>query len=182
MSSLRLLFGAVSLSALCVSSAFAQSTPDATAPHGWHMPNKEEMAAWHSQKCKDRYARAAGRLAYLEAALSLTDAQRGAYDNWRDAILSSAKARSDACLARTPDQADEHDVLARTARMQKMLEAKLDELRSQRPALEALYQSLTPDQRKLLDRAADHLARHRIHRMDERFGERHNGEMHEAPG
>lgn len=140
------------------------------------------MATWHSQMCKDRYARAAGRLAYLEAALSITDAQRDVYDHWRDAVLSSAKSRSDGCLAHAADKADEHDVLARDERAQKMLEARLDELRSQRPALEALYQSLTPEQREVFDRAADDFGRHRMKRMGERFGQRHDGDAPQAPG
>ena len=41
-----------------------------------------------------------------------------------------------------------HDALERNARMEKMLEGKLAELKAERPALESLYASLMPDKRR----------------------------------
>ena len=177
--SLKLLFGAAAMAALISPVAFADPAPEdggAQQQHSWHMASPEQMAQWHAQMCKDRYAREAGRLAYLQAALSITDAQRGAFDQWRNAELGSAKAHSDACLAHAPMERAEHghgDALEHNAREVKMLEARLAELKSERPALEALYSSLTPEQKKVFDRAAEH-GHH--HGMGERFGERHEGE------
>jgi LTXXQ motif family protein len=187
MPSLKILLAATAISALAAPVAFAQSASpaDGAQQHAWHKPNPEEMAAWHAQMCKGHYAREAGKLAYLQADLSITDAQRGAFDQWKSVVLSSAKAHSDACLAHTADgQHMHHDAVERNAEMQKHLEAKLMEMKAERPALETLYASLTPDQKKLFDHAS-HMGHHHGHHMDghmgERFGQGHEGEQH-GPG
>jgi len=180
MSSLKALLAAASIAAFCTP-VLAQSAPaDGAGQHAWHKPNPEEMAAWHARHCNDRFAHEAGRLAYLEASLGITGAQRGAFDQWRDAELSAAKAHSESCLAHQPMQGQMHDALERNAHMQKMLEAKLAEMRSERPALEALYASLTPDQKKLFDHEGGH--HHGHHHMGERFGEHREGPGPQAPG
>jgi hypothetical protein len=177
--SLKLLFGAATVAALVSPVAFADPAPDgggAQQQHRWHTESPEQMAQWHTQMCKDRYAREAGKLAYLQAALSITDAQRGAFDQWRDAKLSAAKEHSDACLAHAPMRDAEHghgDALEHNAREVKMLEGRLAELKSERPALEALYSSLSPEQKKVFDRAAEH--GHHHHMGGERFGEGREG-------
>ncbi len=140
------------------------------------------MAAWHARMCNDRYARQAGRLAYLEASLGITDAQRSAFNQWRDSVLNRAKSRSETCLARTPMPAHFPDALERNANRQKMLEARLDALRSERPALEALYQSLTPEQKKLFDQEADHFGHRHGPQFGERFGQRHGGDVYQEHG
>ena len=169
MSPLRALMAAASVAVLC-GSAFAQTASDGAQKHGWQKPSPEQMAAWHTQRCNDLYARKAGRLAYLQAALSITDAQRGAFDQWRDAELGAAKERSEACLAHAPGENHEHDALARNARMEKMLETKLAELKTERPALEALYSSLSPDQKKIFDRSEHGFGHRHGHHMGGRFG------------
>jgi periplasmic protein CpxP/Spy len=187
MSSLKLLLAAASIVAFSAPVAFAQSAPaqDGAQQHTWHKPSPEEMAAWRAERCKSHYARVAGKLAFLQADLSITDAQRGAFDQWKGVVLSSAKAHSDMCLAHTADGKEMHhrDALERNARMQKMLEGKLAQLKAERPALESLYTSLTPDQKKEFDRAEGHHhhGRHMGHMGGERFG--HNGGWQQrAPG
>lgn len=169
----KYLLAAASIAALCTP-ALAQ-TPPAQGPdqqhHGWHMPSAEQMTAWHAQMCKDRYAHEAGKLAYLQASLGITEAQRGAFDRWRDEKLAAAKSHSEECAAHIPMEGrmdgkmegHEHNALERNARMEKHLEAKLAEMRSERPALEAFYNSLSPEQKKLFDREAGH--RHHGHHM-----------------
>ncbi|HTW33129.1 MAG TPA: Spy/CpxP family protein refolding chaperone [Rhizomicrobium sp.] len=191
MSSLKLLLAAASIAVFTAPAAFAQSAPPpdgAQQQHAWHKPSPEQMAAWHAERCKSRYARVAGKLAYLQADLSITDAQRGAFDQWKGVVLSSAKAHSDACLAHMADgkaMMHHHDALERNARMQKMLEGKLAELKAERPALESLYASLTPDQKQEFDRAAafgHHHGHHMGHGMGgQRFG-RDGGWQQRAPG
>jgi hypothetical protein len=188
MSPLKLLLAATSIVAFTAPVAFAQSAPaqDGAQQHAWHKPSPEEMAAWHAQRCQSHYARVAGKLAYLQADLSITDAQRGAFDQWKGVVLSSAKARSEACLAHTAEgkEVHHHDAVERNARMEKMLEGKLAELKAERPALESLYASLTPDQKKSFDRAeafGHRHGHHMSHEGGERFG--HNGGWQQrAPG
>jgi hypothetical protein len=78
-----------------------------------------------------------------------------------------------------------HDALERNARMQKMLETKLAEMRSERPALEALYQSLTPEQKQVFDHSDHGFGHHHGHHMGPHFGgghDGHDGQPHGAPG
>ncbi len=161
----------VVLGLVSVSPVLADDGPGAAAPgpHHWQMPSKEEMAAWHKQRCDDHYAHAAGRLAYEEAKLDVTGAQRPLFDSWRDSVLHNAQARKDSCLAHQGGPGEHVSVVERTARMEKRLEERLAALRSEQPALDALYQSLTPEQKVLLDE-------HR-HHFGDRHGDHHGGPM-----
>jgi hypothetical protein len=155
----------------------AQST---VMHHGWHMPGPEDMAKWHAKACNERYALAAGKLAFLEAELSITSAQHGVFARWRDGILSSAKSREETCLARAPQPEHRPNALELADAAQKRLTERLESLRSERPALEALYAALTPDQKAMFDDAARHLARNHMdhdgwHHEDGHHGERFGG-------
>jgi hypothetical protein len=109
------------------------------------------MASWHQQMCSDRYARHVGQIAYLEARLSLSDAQRPLFASWKDVILSSAKSRESQCLAMRPDFAHPPSLLDREAHLHDRLQQRLAEMDAQRPAMTALYQSLSPDQKRIFD-------------------------------
>ncbi len=182
MSPLKIMLAAGSMAVLC-GAAFAASD-GGTGQHGWQKPSPEQMAAWHQRMCTDHYARKAGKLAYLQAALSITDAQRGAFDQWRDVELAAAKEHSVACLAHAPGQEHEHDALTRNMHEEKMLETRLADLKSEQPALEALYQSLSPEQKQVFDHAAHGGHHHGHHMMGQRMGERgEHGDGHDhAPG
>jgi Spy/CpxP family protein refolding chaperone len=119
--------------------------------------------------CTDHYAMMAGRLAFLEAKLSVSDAQRPAFNQWRDTVLSDAKSRQQDCLAHTPSAPHDRagSALQREAMEEKMLSARLQALQSQRPALETLYNSLTPEQKLAFDESG----RHWMHRHGEGHGD-----------
>ncbi|MGD0865488.1 MAG: Spy/CpxP family protein refolding chaperone [Rhizomicrobium sp.] len=156
------------LGLISFSPALAQDTTDGTNtnPHHRNMPTKEQMAAWHTQRCGDHYAHAAGRLAFIEAKLNITEAQRPLFDHWRDAVLQNVQSRKSECLAHQFTPGEQHSILERTAMMQKRLESRLAALQSEQPALAALYQSLAPDQKSQFDQP-----RHG-------FGRGHGGPMH----
>jgi len=118
--------------------------------------NPEQLAQRRDQLCKDMTARVAGRLAYLETRLELTQAQRGAFNKWRDVRLAAASQRAQTC-ATTPArqgrgagnaQAQRPSPVERMARQEQMLRQRLATITAERPALEALYNSLTPEQRQ----------------------------------
>jgi LTXXQ motif family protein len=104
------------------------------------------------QMCKQRFAREAGFLAYVGAILDLTAQQEPLWDKYRQAMLDSATKLRQVCLDNLASSPAEATALQRRDRMEKMLTARLDALHATRPALEALYQSLTPEQREALDR------------------------------
>ncbi len=117
------------------------------------MPDRAPMdrAAAHQMHCTDHYAHQAARLTYLEAKLNLTDKQRPLWNAWRDARLASAAQMRDACQAEKIDPASLPTAVDRETRMEAMLKINLSGLENSKPALQALYASLNPDQKAVLD-------------------------------
>ena len=106
--------------------------------------------------CQNMNARSAGRLAYLETRMELTAGQRAAFNRWRDVRLAAAKRRA-ATSATTPmghggrglgAQTAQVNPTERMARQEQMLRQRLADITAERPALDALYASLTPEQRQ----------------------------------
>jgi hypothetical protein len=166
MLSIRKFAPALALGLLCATSALAQSAPDGNRAHQWMDAHKGDMAAWHARMCTDGYARHVGMIAYLGAKLNLSDSQRAAFENWKTAVLGSAQQREQACLAHAPDMNQPHTILDREAHMRAMLESRLAAMDAQKPALEALYQSLSPEQKTEFDH----------------MGHEHGGGMHGMHG
>lgn len=114
--------------------------------HGWGFP---PMA--REQMCKESYAREAGFLAYLGAKLELTGPEQPLWDTYHQAMLVGAAKLRQSCLDDTSSPQSSPTALERRDRIEKSLTARLDFWRATRPPLEALYQSLSPEQRALLD-------------------------------
>jgi hypothetical protein len=137
----------------------AQASPDTRpfptregrGPAGRRAPINPEQAAERRQvMCEDRADRLAGQLAYLEALLDLTAAQRPAFNRWRDVRLAAAQRQAGTCAeraARGPN-ATRPNPVEQMARQEEMLRQRLADLSVQRPALEALYNSLSAEQRE----------------------------------
>jgi hypothetical protein len=112
------------------------------------------------QICTERYAREAGFLAYIGAKLDLTAQQQPLWDKYHQAMLDSFGKLRDVCVTNKSARHWSLTALERRDRMDRTLSAKLDALHATRPALEALYQSLSPEQRALLDHPRWHRRRH----------------------
>jgi hypothetical protein len=123
------------------------------AEHRLHLPAPAEIATHFQQICQDRYARQAGLLAYAEAKLSLTSAQQPLFAHWKQVKLDIAKRRADACAARArPANAKMPTLIDRMAQREDMLRQQLADLDAERPALDALFKSLSPEQKQELGR------------------------------
>jgi hypothetical protein len=121
-----------------------------------------ERAARLAQMCQDRYARTAGMLAYQEARLNLNSQQDAAFERWRTVQLDVAKRQVTACTALPGTRVASDQNASRNAqirpmppspvermtREETMLQQRLADIQAERPALEALYSSLTPAQRE----------------------------------
>ena len=116
-----------------------------------------ERATRRAALCDDRADRMAGQLAYLEARLDLTAAQRPAFTRWRDARLAAAQRQARTCAtapvpagrgAGNADAATRPNPVERMAQAETRLRARLADITAERPALEALYNSLSPEQRQ----------------------------------
>jgi hypothetical protein len=129
-----------------IGQAFAEEGMESPASH--HEQNRAERIK-HS--CVDHFARSAGHLAYLKAKLQLTSAQQPLWESWQQTVMAGAEKQRESCLASLPAADAKPTALDRDARIENLLAIKVDSLKAARPALEALYQVLTPDQRKIFD-------------------------------
>jgi hypothetical protein len=152
-------------SLFCANLALAQQAP-ATA----HEHPHADMMAMHKAMCGEHQATQAAHLAYLESKLQLTDAQKPLFAAWRQIVLDNAGKEQAACLGAMPKADSKPTILDREAHAEILLGAKLQSLRASKGALQALYESLTPAQRQVLDHP-----RHHGH-----WGQRHGMMMHEG--
>lgn len=124
------------------------------------MPSSAEMTAGFKQMCEDRYAREAGRMAYLEARLSLTQSEQPLFTRWKTVKLDTAKRNAADCGQQiTRLDRKMSTPVERMGREQEMLKKRLAELDAERPALAALYEALTPKQREALSGESHMMAR-----------------------
>ncbi len=135
-------FHATTLAAVlfAAGTALAQTPPAAPADKGH--PDKAEMQRHFALMCQDRLARTTGELAFLEAKLALTDQQKPLFERWKKIKLAAAKSVD---CAPPPD--GEPSIVDSLKREEKMLRQRLDELKAEQPALEALAASLSNDQK-----------------------------------
>lgn len=108
------------------------------------------MRADPKERCIDRLARHAARRAYVEVELDLTDAQRPLWDKLESIARSAQQKARQLCDQLKAGRAA--TMLDRMDRAQAFLSARLAALQSAKPAVQALYQALTPEQKAIFDR------------------------------
>lgn len=147
---------------LCGAAAAAILATDAAAQAPARNPVQlaQTNDAGRAEFCQEAYARAAGRFAYLEARLNLTAAQTAAFARWRDLRLAAAKRRAADCAGRPVAQGSmpqgrrargaAASPVERLSREETRLQHRLADIQAERPALEALYNSLNAGQRRTL--------------------------------
>lgn len=113
----------------------------------WHWA----MTRWGDpqERCIDRLAWRAARLAYVEAKLDLTAEQRPLWDKLHSIAQGEQQKERQLCGELKPRE--ESTVLDRMNRARQFLSARLDALQSAKPAVEALYQALSPEQKEIFD-------------------------------
>jgi hypothetical protein len=115
------------------------------------MPSQGEMTAHVKQMCEDRYAREVGQMAYLETRLGLSQSQQSLFARWKGVKLEIAKRDGADCGQRAAHLSRAMlGPVERMGREQDMLKKRLADLDAERPALAALYDALTPQQRETL--------------------------------
>ncbi|PWC74450.1 Spy/CpxP family protein refolding chaperone [Azospirillum sp. TSH64] len=123
---------------------FAQGGPAGGPPPGG--PDRH-----FARMCEDQEARLAGKLAYAEKKLNITEQQRAAWTKFADAARSSLKPTQDLCV-KFKDAPPPAALPQRLERAEQMMQAHLQQVQTVRPALTDLYAQLTPDQQKQADR------------------------------
>jgi LTXXQ motif family protein len=124
---------------------------------GMHGGAMMRRGMWHraamrwdpQQRCVDRLAWRAARRAYVETELNLTADQRPLWDKVQG--IAQSEQQKERQLCQSLKSGEESTVLDRMDRAQQFLSARLDALQSAKPAVQALYQSLTPEQKAIFD-------------------------------
>ena len=118
---------------------------------GWRGMMGHRMMMRHDPKerCEERLAWRAAMRAYTESKLDLTPEQHPLWDKVEIIAQSEQQKERQLCAALKPR--DETTVLDRLDRMQQFLSARLEALQAAKPAVQALYQALTPEQRAIFD-------------------------------
>lgn len=113
-------------------------------------PSSIEASAMHADFCKDYYARAVGRMAFLQTRLALTPAQQSLFGAWKNVVLQHVETRTNTCAAEVAPFSPPGFV-ARKEREAQRLKERLAAIEAEMPTLSAFYQSLSPEQRRALD-------------------------------
>ena len=121
---------------------------------GWM---RQMMRMPPQQRCEERLARRAGVVAYLAAKLNFNDQQKPLWDKLSNVLQANAGRERQLCTTlKSADQRGQETMLDRVNRREQFLSARLQGLQQAKPALEQLYNSLTPEQKAI----ADHPFRH----------------------
>jgi hypothetical protein len=138
--------------ALGIAALLATATAQPYAP-GPGMMGRGMMGSWMmggrggGGACKPAAAGLFGwRADELAELIKPTDAQRPKFDEFKAASAKAADITRDACLADIPGT-----IIGRTEAMEKRMDAMLQAVRTVRPALEALYATLSDEQKARLD-------------------------------
>jgi hypothetical protein len=106
----------------------------------------QRIAERRGRMCKDLYAHEVGALAYLGAKFSLSPAQSALFERWKAVKLDIARRRQADC-GQMGARGEAPSFTGRLAREQQRLEQRLANLKQERPALEAFYNSLNDAQK-----------------------------------
>ena len=123
---------------------------DRPGMRGWPMMRRMMMRQDPQERCTDRLAWRAARRAFVEAKLNLTAQQQPLWDKMQSTAQTEEQKERQLCAGLKPGA--ESTMLERIDRMQQFLSARLEALQAAKPAVQALYQALTPEQQAILNR------------------------------
>jgi hypothetical protein len=95
---------------------------------------------------------AEGKLAFLKSLLGITEAQSGPWNAFAEAVRAQAKSLAESQQKRMPPPGQPEVTLPQWVDLHlQMMEEHLVAMKKVKPALDALYQVLTPEQRQKAD-------------------------------
>src|SRR5207248_6395355 len=105
------------------------------------------------ERCEERLARRAGLIAYTVAKLNLTAQQKPLWDKLNASMQSAGDKERQLCdkLPAEAGSQGQRTILDRMSGREQFLQARLQAMQQTRPALEALYNALTPEQKAVVD-------------------------------
>ncbi|HKB96595.1 MAG TPA: Spy/CpxP family protein refolding chaperone [Rhizomicrobium sp.] len=145
------------------------ATPRAegSPPSGMRSEMRDEMMQpRREQICKNLYARKAGELAFLEAKLSLKANQAPLFARWKQASLDVAKQHETDCATYRPEARGRRlTVVDRLTLEEDLLKKRLADIQTERPALTALYGTLSVAQKEEFSQGDMRRMAGRLHMM-----------------
>jgi LTXXQ motif family protein len=104
------------------------------------------------ERCEERLAQRAAMIAYTTTKLNLTPEQKPLWDKLNSIVQAATDRERQLCsTVPSADQRGQETILDRVNRREQFLSARLQALQQAKPALEALYQSLSPDQKAIIN-------------------------------
>lgn len=121
--------------------------------HGMGMMGRWAKDMSPQQACIDRIARRAGFVASMGFKLDLTADQKPLWDKIVTATQASQDNQRKVCasMPTSAEDGDKQTIVDRISHQQQMLQAQLQGLQQIQPAVQALYDKLTPEQKAMVD-------------------------------
>lgn len=127
----------------------AQATPPATPPAA----GAERRAAFNPKTfCLDRVARRAGNRTYLKIKLDLKPEQMTAWNNFAKASDDADVKDTARCNALPTEMKERPNYVQQLTMEETYMKARVERIEAVKPTLVALYDTLSPEQKAMLDR------------------------------
>jgi len=132
----------------------AQATPPAASPPAaGGGPERRMRPAFSPQKmCVEHVARSIGNRAYLKARLDLKPEQMALWSTFEKAADEVSTKEKAACASLPTEVKTPPNFADRFNMRESMMKQRYDSMEAVKPSLMALYASLTPEQKEILDR------------------------------
>ncbi|SEP42776.1 LTXXQ motif family protein [Rhodospirillales bacterium URHD0017] len=130
----------------------AQATPP-TPPAAGATDRRDRMANFNPKAfCLDRVARRAGNRTYLKIKLDLKTDQVAAWDAFAKASDAADVKDTARCNALPADMKERPNYVDRLTMEETYMKARVERIEAVKPSLTAFYNTLSPEQKAVLDR------------------------------
>jgi hypothetical protein len=135
--------------------AQAQTTPPAATPPGATPPAAgPELRTFSPRKmCLNQNARRVGQRAYMKERLELKPEQMALWTAFEKASDDASAKQKATCATLPAEIKGPVSLTDRMGMQETFMKSRLERLQAVKPSLTALYASLTPEQREVLDRS-----------------------------
>ena len=131
----------------------AQATPPAPPPPAAGPERRDRAAAFNPKAfCLDRVAHRAGARAYLKVRLELKPEQMTAWNAFSQASDAADAKETTRCNALPTDMKERPNFVDRLSREEDFMKARIERIEAVKPSLLAFYNTLSPEQKVVLDR------------------------------
>jgi hypothetical protein len=129
----------------------AQATPPAASPSA--SPDRRDRPAFNPRAfCLDRVARRAGNRTYLKIKLDLKPEQMTVWNAFAKASDDADAKDVTRCNALPSEMKDRPGYIERLTLEETYMKARIERIDAVKPSLVALYDTLSPEQKAVLDR------------------------------